>query len=323
MKRTRFQGGALLPAKAGTPNRSDVACASAEVWSPGFSRPALAGGWDNISNPAEPEPTDRRHSCRRVMEQSLSATRVSPVRPAGKGCAFCNALHQRVTNMKKLCRMLIVAALTCVALFQGTLCPAAGATRRPNVLLLISDNHTRTDLGCYGHPTVRTPNLDALAAGGTRFTHAYSTAPSCSPSRAVIYTGLLTHANGQYALAHSYHNGVLAKGVTTVFDMLKKDGYRTALFGKGNLGTRGGQYEMDLLDESRVRDLPALTKAAENFIREGGERPFLVVLSTHDPHPSDKPADERWKKSREPLPPRRLDPATLHVPPHLPDRADV
>jgi len=192
-----------------------------------------------------------------------------------------------------------------------------------NVLLLISDNHTRTDLGCYGHPTVRTPNLDALATRGTRFTQAYATVSSCSPSRAVIYTGLLTHANGQYGLAHSYHNGVLAIGVTTVFDLLKKGGYRTALLGKANLGTHGGQYQIDLIEEQNMKNLPAQVESAEKFIRESGGQPFLVVLSTTDPQPSDKPAEERWKKGRGPLPPRRLNPATVHVPPHLPDRSDV
>ncbi|MEW6306253.1 MAG: sulfatase [Verrucomicrobiota bacterium] len=192
-----------------------------------------------------------------------------------------------------------------------------------NVLLLISDNHSRTDLGCYGHPTVKTPNLDALAARGTRFTHAFATVASCSPSRAVIYTGLLTHANGQYSLAHAFHNGVLATGVTTVFDLLKKGGYRTALLGKANLGARPGQYQIDQLDEGIARNLPAQVKFAEKFIRDGGQQPFLVVLSTHDPHPSDTPAEERWKKYRDLKPPRRIDPASVHVPPHLPNRADV
>jgi arylsulfatase A-like enzyme len=52
-----------------------------------------------------------------------------------------------------------------------------------NVLLLISDNHTATGMGCYGYPDVRTPNLDALAARGTRFSHAFATVASCGPSR--------------------------------------------------------------------------------------------------------------------------------------------
>ncbi len=190
-----------------------------------------------------------------------------------------------------------------------------------NVLLLISDNHTATDLGCYGHPTVKTPNLDALAARGTRFTHAFCTSPSCGPSRAVIYTGLLTHANGQYTHPHSFHNGVLGKDVTTVFDLLKKSGYRTALLGKAALGPRAGQYEIDLLDEKIMRDLPAQTRKAEQFIREGGGQPFCVVLSTHDPHPGDDPVEKRWRRGVKP--PRHIDPASVAVPSHLPDRADV
>jgi N-sulfoglucosamine sulfohydrolase len=215
--------------------------------------------------------------------------------------------------MKRTIFTLCLLLLACVSAFAAP----------KNVLLLISDNHTRTDLGCYGHPTVRTPNLDALAARGTRFSHAFCTVASCSPSRAVIYTGLLTHANGQYALAHSFHNGMLAPGVTTVFDLLKRGGYHTALLGKANLGARSGQYEIDLLDERIARDLPAQTKKAEQFIRDGGAKPFCIVLATHDPHPSDLPAEERWKKGRNVLPPRQIDPATLHVPPHLPDRPDV
>jgi N-sulfoglucosamine sulfohydrolase len=190
-----------------------------------------------------------------------------------------------------------------------------------NVLLLISDNHNSTDLGCYGHPNLRTPNLDALAARGTRFSHAFATTASCGPSRAVIYTGLLTHANGQFTHSHSFHNGVLAKGVTTVFDLHKEAGYRTALLGKTSIGSRGGQYDIDLTDESLMRDLPGQAQKAEQFIREGNGQPFLIVLATHDPHPSDKPVDERWKRGV--LPPRHVDPATLAVPSFLPDRPDV
>jgi N-sulfoglucosamine sulfohydrolase len=202
------------------------------------------------------------------------------------------------------------------------MCASACAAPR-NVLLLISDNHTATDLGCYGHPTVKTPNLDALAARSTRFTHAFCTSPSCGPSRAVIYTGLLSHANGQYVLPHSFHNGVLAIGVTTVFDLVKAAGYRTALLGKANLGARAGQYEIDLRDEKVMRDLPAQAREAEQFIREadGSQKPFLVVLATHDPHPGDDPVEKRWSHGVHP--PRHIDPTTLFVPPHLPDRPDV
>jgi N-sulfoglucosamine sulfohydrolase len=203
---------------------------------------------------------------------------------------------------------------------------ATSLTAAPrNVLLLISDNHNATDLGCYGHAHLQTPHLDALAARGTRFTHAFATTASCGPSRAVIYTGLLTHANGQYMHAHSFHSGVLAKGVVSVFDLAKQGGYRTALLGKASLslGARPGQYEIDLVDERINRDLPAQAARAEQFIRDGGDRPFLVALCTHDPHPSDRPAGVRWKNRDRLLPPRRLDPAEVVVHPYLPDRPDV
>jgi N-sulfoglucosamine sulfohydrolase len=195
----------------------------------------------------------------------------------------------------------------------------AGAPK--NVVLMISDNHTRDDLGCYGHRVLRTPNLDALARQGTRFANAYATAASCGPSRAVIYTGLLTHYNGQYTHGHSFHNGVLAKDVTTVFDLLKKGGYRTALFGKTSFDPRAGQYEIDVIDTSVQRDLPAATKRAEKFIRESGDKPFFIVLASHDPHPSDRPPAARRRAGKQP--PRAIEASMVAVPSHLPDRPDV
>ena len=58
-----------------------------------------------------------------------------------------------------------------------------------NLLFIMSDEHNKHVLGCYGHPTIRTPNLDALAARGTRFTNAYTNCPICVPARASFATG--------------------------------------------------------------------------------------------------------------------------------------
>jgi choline-sulfatase len=66
--------------------------------------------------------------------------------------------------------------------------------RRPNVLILLSDQHAATALGCYGNPQVETPALDALAAGGVRFDAAYSACPVCVPGRFALYTGRYTHS---------------------------------------------------------------------------------------------------------------------------------
>src|SRR5580692_5267937 len=66
---------------------------------------------------------------------------------------------------------------------------AAAPARRPNIVIIVTDDHGVGDVGCYGNPEVRTPNLDRLAASGMRFTQWYSNAPVCSASRASIMTG--------------------------------------------------------------------------------------------------------------------------------------
>lgn len=90
--------------------------------------------------------------------------------------------------------------------------PAAGQ----NVLLYVVDDQGSTDAGCYGNPAIKTPGLDALAAAGTRFTHAFCTTASCSASRSVILSGQHNHANGQYGHQHSYHHFSSFPGVKSM-----------------------------------------------------------------------------------------------------------
>src|SRR5438132_1979935 len=74
-----------------------------------------------------------------------------------------------------------------------------------NVVLLIADD-LGMEVGCYGDRVAKTPNIDALAKSGTRFTHGFASVSSCSPSRASLLTGMPTHQSGQYGLAHAEHN---------------------------------------------------------------------------------------------------------------------
>ena len=138
-------------------------------------------------------------------------------------------------------------------------------------------------MGCYGHPMVKTPNLDKLAAEGVRFEQAFATTASCGPSRAVMYTGLLTHSNGQYAHPHAEHNQQLRDGVETVFSMLKGNGYRTALIGKDHIKPLE-RYPIDFKPRVNSRDVVAVAEAADEFIAAGDD-PFFLVISSHDPHP--------------------------------------
>ena len=103
---------------------------------------------------------------------------------------------------------------------------------RPNIVLIVSDDHGREALGCYGNPVVDTPNLDALAADGVRFTNAFCTSASCAASRSVILTGLYNHANGTYGHTHGVHHFSCFNGVRTLPALIKEAGYRTGRVGK-------------------------------------------------------------------------------------------
>src|ERR1700743_1300032 len=74
--------------------------------------------------------------------------------------------------------------------------PLVRAANPPNIVIILADDMGYGDLGCYGHPTIRTPNLDRMAAGGMRFTDFYVAAPVCTPSRAGLMTGRLPIRSG-------------------------------------------------------------------------------------------------------------------------------
>ncbi|MBM3627705.1 MAG: sulfatase [Alphaproteobacteria bacterium] len=100
-------------------------------------------------------------------------------------------------------------------------------TQPSNVLFILSDEHTRDVAGCYGHEIVRTPNLDALAARGTRFTAAYTNCPICVPARASLQTGTYVAENGCWDNAHPYDGSIRSWG-----HRLKAAGHHTMSIGK-------------------------------------------------------------------------------------------
>lgn len=102
--------------------------------------------------------------------------------------------------------------------------------KRPNIILIMTDQHRADHLGCYGNGIVRTPNIDRLAAGGTCFDRFYVATPVCMPNRASLATGRMPSAH----LAR--HNGVpLPTESVTFFEVLRDAGYDTALIGKSHL----------------------------------------------------------------------------------------
>lgn len=118
--------------------------------------------------------------------------------------------------------------------------------RRPNFVLFLADDHGYGDLSCMGAADVRTPHLDAVAAGGARFTSWYANSPVCSPSRASLLTGRYPGNAGvrSILLGHRTAPG-LPPRVPTIATALGQLGYRTALFGKWHLGLAEGSRPHD------------------------------------------------------------------------------
>ncbi|KAM5172606.1 arylsulfatase A isoform 1-T2 [Mantella aurantiaca] len=107
----------------------------------------------------------------------------------------------------------------------------------PNVILLFADDLGFGDLGVYGHPTSRTPNLDNMAARGLRFTDFYTTGAVCSPSRASLMTGRFQARSGVYpGVFYPSSVGGLPLSEVTIAEVLRSQGYVTAMAGKWHLG---------------------------------------------------------------------------------------
>src|ERR1051325_6411578 len=106
---------------------------------------------------------------------------------------------------------------------------AAGlAERPPNFIIILADDLGYGDLGCYGSPTIRTPELDRMAAEGMRFTQFYSASSVCSPSRAALLTGRQPIRNGMWNVLGPNSKGGLPAEEVTIAKALKEKDYRTA-----------------------------------------------------------------------------------------------
>jgi len=173
--------------------------------------------------------------------------------------------------------------------------PASAATSRPNVLIVMVDDLAFTDLATYGGEA-RTPTIDALAARGARFA-SHHTSPLCSPSRAMLLTGIDNHRTGVATIEevlppeHAGKPGYslrLEPGVQTVATRLKSAGYRTYMTGKWHLGHGPG----DLPDAHGFdRSLALDASGADNW----APKPYMPYYQTapwfEDGEPAQMPAE--------------------------------
>lgn len=196
------------------------------------------------------------------------------------------------------------------------------ADKPPNIIIIFADDLGYGDLGVYGHPTIRTPHLDRMAAEGMKFTQFYTGAEVCTPSRAALLTGRLPIRNGMCSdkrrvLFPNSAGGLPAQEIT-IPEALRSKGYASACVGKWHLGHLpqylpmqhgfdyfyGLPYSNDMHSQPRgdppvplmrntgIIEQPVdqstltarYTKEAIDFIQTNQERPFFLYMPHTFPH---------------------------------------
>ncbi|WP_319592405.1 sulfatase [uncultured Draconibacterium sp.] len=183
-------------------------------------------------------------------------------------------------NRNQLKLKLLLFSLSTLSFFPGFAGRHSQALQKPNIVFIIADDISWNDFGCYGNEIVKTPNIDKLASEGLRFTNAFLTASSCSPSRCSIISGKYPHSNGAAEL-----HTALPESETPFPLLLKENGYYTAHAGKWHMGqathrafdryTDGNGYDNgDGGEDNWVR-----------FIKERPkDKPFFFWLASFDAH---------------------------------------
>ena len=203
--------------------------------------------------------------------------------------------------------------IAAVALLAGLTAALPAQTTRPNVVFIMTDDVGYGDIGSYGAPDIRTPNIDQLARNGAMFTDFYANAPVCTPTRAGFVTGRYQQRLGLEGPlpgpAGANGRGLTANG-RTLPQLLKNNGYATALIGKWHLGyelnqspnahgfnyffgfksgyvdyyrhTGGGGFD-DLWENEQQIEVDGyltdlITERSVDFIRQSADQPFFLSV---------------------------------------------
>ena len=193
-------------------------------------------------------------------------------------------------------RQICLVALAAAACLPGV----ARADDRPNIIFFLSDDHRSDQLGCAGHPFLQTPNIDALAAKGTRFSNAFVTTSICAASRATLFTGLYERTHGYTFRTRPLKPDHCRQSYP---QLLREAGYRTGFVGKFGVGVPAGtqakwfDFYKPLNRSPYFKQLPDGTKRhvteiagdeAERFLdTHSGDQPFSLSVSFNAAHAED------------------------------------
>lgn len=214
--------------------------------------------------------------------------------------------------------------LLLAVLVQAPLPSLAARSARPNFIVILADDLGYGDLSAFGHPHIKTPNLDRLAAQGLKLTDCYAGMPVCSPSRAALMTGRVPQREGISEWIPENSPVHLRREAITVASLLKRAGYATALSGKWHLNATldgsqptPGEHGFDHWFATQNNALPT-HENPRNFVRNGrpvgsltgysstlivneaidwlGKRkasqPYFLYVALHAPHEAVATADQ-------------------------------
>ena len=220
-------------------------------------------------------------------------------------------------------------AMKHLAAGAGALATGCGVTRelsrRPNIIFVMTDDQTVDQMSCYGHPFLKTPNMDRIANEGTRFTNCFCTNSLCAPSRACVLTGAYSALNG--IRGNSEMRGAeeaLNPDLPTFPELLQQAGYYTALIGKYHIrqNPKGfdewrilpgqGEYfdpefiENGLTTQNTGYVTDVITDKTMTFLESRDlSQPFCLVYQHKGPHRPFKPAPRHanlWEDVEFPYP---------------------
>ena len=207
----------------------------------------------------------------------------------------------------------VIAFVVCAFFPSGPRALAATpetSTTRPHIVLFLSDDHGQRDSGIYGSSIVRTPNLDRIAKAGLRFTHAFVGSPTCTPSRAILFSGLTSVHNGAQA-NHTY----LQPNVKTLPQYLAPLGYRLAHFGKGHIQPRSQYAPLEFVGGSMRRNakfgnLELNAEVVERWMQDHSKKkdaaPACLIVGSFRPH-VPWPTESEYDPAKVDLPPTLVD----------------